>query len=197
MSFDGTTATASLAQIPSALHERDDRRGTGSAPAGRQPSQKIMSPFLTSATEPFQGSISWPAEPARPIAGQSSRAALFAEIDKRILNLKIEAQAEQINISEKSIDTLVFFLRSTIFSNRPAIFLSDNGNFRAVWKNQNREQIAIQFGSDLTSQAVFFYINPATLLMNREALELKNADLLVEIHKRKIGYLLGEIGKAG
>jgi hypothetical protein len=190
MFIDCATTTASSAQIPIALHETDDRLGTGNAPAGRQPSQRIIRPPLTSATEPFQVWISLPVEPTRPIVGQSNRATLFAEIDKRILDLKIEAQAEQISISKESIDTLVFFLRSTNFSNRPAIFLSDNGNFRAVWKNQNREQIAIQFGSDLTSQIVFFYTNPSTLLMKREALELKNADLLVEIHKRKIGYLL-------
>jgi hypothetical protein len=69
----------------------------------------------------------------------------FSDIDSRIQALRIEAEIDQIPFSNASHAEFRDFLRQIAARVRPAIFLRDNGNLRAVWKNDDQEQIGLQF----------------------------------------------------
>ena len=74
----------------------------------------------------------------------------------RIEKLKGLATEECIKFSKESERDLRLFLASVEFTRRPYIALLDNGNFRAIWRNANREQIGLQFrGHDLVQYVLF------------------------------------------
>jgi hypothetical protein len=51
---------------------------------------------------------------------------------------------------------LNMFLRSLSITQRPSIFLLDNGNLQTVWRNTNKEQISHQFfGGNVVQFAMF------------------------------------------
>jgi hypothetical protein len=52
---------------------------------------------------------------------------------------------------------------------RPSLFLNDNGNLRALWKTDRREQIALQFLGESNIQFVIFKQRKGTLAMARVA----------------------------
>jgi hypothetical protein len=47
-------------------------------------------------------------------------------------------------------------MREVNFRLRPSLFLNDNGNLRALWKNEQHEQIGLQFIGDNDVQFVIF-----------------------------------------
>ena len=67
------------------------------------------------------------------------------EISTRLQFLRIEAKIDDIPFSESSLADFQSFLREIGPRSRPSIFLHDNGNLRAVWKNAQHEQIGLQF----------------------------------------------------
>ena len=96
---------------------------------------------------------------------------LSLEIWQRIAELASDARAANEPVSPASVSDLVTFLKQTPFTKRPAIFLLDNGNFRAVWKNPDNEQAAFQFRGDGVVHCVFFYKrNSGRLPLSRETL---------------------------
>jgi hypothetical protein len=85
---------------------------------------------------------------------------LQSAIKQRILTLTRIGAQESISPSEESGNLLMeFFIKRTI-DNKPSIFLLENGNFRALWKNEKGEQIGLQFLPDGNIQFVFFAQRP-------------------------------------
>ena len=83
----------------------------------------------------------------------------------RICDLKELAFEENIEISADSEKDLRSFLDSVEFTRRPYIALLDNGNFRAVWKNADREQIGLQFRGGGLVHYVFFALRSSGRFM--------------------------------
>jgi hypothetical protein len=80
-------------------------------------------------------------------ARQGALAALTNAVDisLRVQALRIEAEIDEVPFSNASHAELRDFIRQVPWRMRPAIFLRDNGNLRALWKNDNQEQIGLQF----------------------------------------------------
>ncbi|WJH40199.1 hypothetical protein N7E02_26880 [Aliirhizobium terrae] len=70
---------------------------------------------------------------------------LRLQVQKRLLDLDAEARDETISINAESRSDILTFLLNASASKRPAIALLDNGNFRALWRNADGEQIGLQF----------------------------------------------------
>jgi hypothetical protein len=66
------------------------------------------------------------------------------DMDLRIQALRIEAEIERVPFSNASHADFRDFI-GRVPSRVPAIFLRDNGNLRALWKNGDQEQIGLQF----------------------------------------------------
>ncbi len=74
----------------------------------------------------------------------------------RITALLTDACAEGDPHSLESATQLFSFLGELLITERPAIFLLDNGNFQLVLRNSEREQISLQFfGNGVVQFAMF------------------------------------------
>jgi len=88
-------------------------------------------------------------------------------VKQRISTLKRIGAEQNISLSEKSGELLIEFLNKRTIDNKPSIFLLENGNFRALWKNEKGEQIGLQFLSDGNIQFVFFSRRPDSVDLAR------------------------------
>jgi hypothetical protein len=79
------------------------------------------------------------------------------DVIMRITELRSDAQLSDELESVESAADLTAFLVLLGITNRPSIFLLDNGNFQAVWHDdQTNEQISLQFfGHKLIQYAMF------------------------------------------
>ena len=96
------------------------------------------------------------------------RSILLAQlaIAERLRDVRFDAQATGDPVSESSIQNFEEFLRKFPSARRPSVFLLDNGNVRALWLNEQKEQVGLQFLGDREVQFVIFARRPA--LMARE-----------------------------
>ena len=84
---------------------------------------------------------------------------------ERLNNLRDIALEEGIEISIHSEIDLWSLLDTLEFKKRPYLFLLDNGNLRALWKNDEGEQIGIQFfGQDLIQYVLFSLRMPGRIM---------------------------------
>ena len=90
-------------------------------------------------------------------------------LETRIEDLKRIADDEGIEVSNDSERDLWLFLNSVRFTRRPYIVLLDNGNFRAIWKNADHEQIGLQFRGAHQIQYVLFALRPPDGFMAQAA----------------------------
>jgi hypothetical protein len=97
---------------------------------------------------------------------------LYEEIQGRLLELVRDAWAEEEAFSKQSLSDFTSFIREVSFGRRPAIYLLDNGNLRAVWKNMENEQAAFQFRGGGIVDCVFFLKQKGPLPLQRETLSL-------------------------
>ncbi len=104
-----------------------------------------------------------------PVEGTavSHTSRMSKEIESRIEDLKALAGDEGIEASDDSERDLRSFLHSLDFTRRPYLVLLDNGNFRAVWKNDDREQIGLQFQGRGQVQFVLFALRLPDRFMAR------------------------------
>ena len=93
----------------------------------------------------------------------------FKEIKNRIECLMAIAEDEGIKVSADSEKDLWLFLYSVKFTRRPYIALLDNGNFRAIWKNADNEQIGLQFRGCRQIQYVLFALRSPDRFMAQAA----------------------------
>lgn len=91
------------------------------------------------------------------------------ELSKRAQFLRIEAEIDRVPFSYASLADFQAFLREIGPRVRPSLFLNDNGNLRAIWKNDRREQIGLQFLGEGNIQFVIFKQRKRTLPMARVA----------------------------
>lgn len=78
------------------------------------------------------------------------------QIESRLGELRVDAEANGQALSELSLADLRAFLGSRPLASWPAIFLLDNGNLRALWKNDAKEQVRLQFLGNREFQFVIF-----------------------------------------
>ena len=74
----------------------------------------------------------------------------------RIEELRGYALEDEIEIREESERDFWEFVNSTSSTNKAGLFLLENGNFRAVWKDGNGGHVAIQFLGDGQTECVIF-----------------------------------------
>jgi hypothetical protein len=110
---------------------------------------------------------------------------LYTEIETRIRELLADALLANEPFSWDSVSDLLLFMSQISFGRRPAIYLLDNGNFRAVWKNAENEQAALQFRGDGIVHCVFFLKRTAPQLpLNQETL----IDVIPKVRARLIDF---------
>ena len=71
--------------------------------------------------------------------------------------------------SDASLPDFQVFMREIGPRARPSLFLGDNGNLRALWKNDRREQIGLEFLSEGNIPSVIFKERKGALKMARDA----------------------------
>lgn len=79
----------------------------------------------------------------------------LAEISRRIGELREEAADESMPWNAASERELIAFCAS-VGGERPAIYLLENGNLRAVWRDRSGAQIGLQFRGDGQVHYVIF-----------------------------------------
>ena len=92
-----------------------------------------------------------------------------AQIEDRLRELHIDALRNVEPFSDSSLADLRSFLESHPFGERPAIFLLDDGNLRAVWRNADKEQVGLQFLGGGIVQFVMFVRRRQPPMMSRSA----------------------------
>jgi hypothetical protein len=99
--------------------------------------------------------------PLRRFAGGSARVfgnPIITEIDWRLAELAVHAREDGTEISSVSRDDFLDFLTDRSVEFRPALSILDAGTIRAVWKNAQREQVAIHFKGDGQVNYVLFHL---------------------------------------
>lgn len=81
---------------------------------------------------------------------------LMSEIDARITDLRKEALEEKQPFSATSEKDLRLFLGASPVIKRPSVYLIDNGNLRAVWRDTEGAQLGLQFLGEGEVQFVIF-----------------------------------------
>jgi hypothetical protein len=94
-----------------------------------------------------------------PTVVLSEAASPSAEIAARVRLLRIESYSEGFPFSEASLTDFLAFQRENSPRKRPAIFVNDHGNIRAVWRT-GEEQIGLQFLGNREVQFVVFSTRP-------------------------------------
>ncbi len=108
----------------------------------------------------------------------------------RIQELKADARTEGHAVSAASEEDLLAFLDGYVFTRRPFITLLDNGNLRALWKNDTGEQIGIQFRGGKQVQYVFFARREGQDSMARVSGRDSLADIGRQIEALNLGRLM-------
>jgi hypothetical protein len=114
---------------------------------------------------------------------------IIIRVGERVAELHQDAIDDNLSFSEASHADLRRFLAGIAFSRRPSIFLLDNGNLRAVWKNEQKEQLGLQFLGGGAVQYVAFRQRHALETMSR----LSGAENLDYVRKliADFGHLVG------
>lgn len=86
-------------------------------------------------------------------------------IEAQVHELRQHAAEENEAFSESSSQAALRFCHELAGDREPAIFLMASGNLRAVWQNEARDQIAIQF----MPQGILQYV----ILRDRDGMTLK------------------------
>ncbi len=176
----GTTAAYAP---PPALYERADRLGGDSAPPRPVPTTVTSGTTEMRLVEPAP-------DPEKQYAAERASKheayrQLNGEIGVRVRELVRDAVWASEPVSQASLSDLHLFLTQISFSRRPAIYLLDNGNFRAVWKNAENEQAALQFRGGGIVQCVFFSKREVPQLpLNRETL----IDVIPKVRARLMNF---------
>lgn len=74
----------------------------------------------------------------------------------RVQMLCCEGEAEGIELHSPSEEDFYSFVKSAPFSGRASLVLIDNGNLRAVWRNDDGSHVGIQFRGGQTVSYVIF-----------------------------------------
>jgi hypothetical protein len=86
------------------------------------------------------------------------------QMQNRVRELHIDALRSQDPFSLASFNDLKEFIGTVRLTSRPSIFLLDNGNLRALWKNDANEQVGLQFLGRGAVQFVMFAKRPTFMM---------------------------------
>lgn len=175
MWLDTSSTTAFAPPSPAALYEPAGRRGVGIPPEFRR---RLVAAFQNTSASISIEELPLPIAGERALSAQAtekpgvdpdkSRVAIM-ELSKRVQFLKVEAEIDRVPFSDASLADFQAFMREIGPRVRPSLFLSDNGNLRALWKNGQREQVGLQFLGEGNIQFVIFKQRKGTLKMARVA----------------------------
>jgi hypothetical protein len=158
---------------PPVLYEPAARLGRGSPtddlPALRPRRFRIPREGGADETETIGGGDPIAEYAEKQIARVAARKRVAIETERRLRELLIDAFGACEPFSEASLDDLRAFMSEVALSIRPSIFLLDNGNLRAVWRNAAKEQVALQFLGDKVVQYVMFARRENPPMMMRDA----------------------------
>ena len=87
----------------------------------------------------------------------------------RIEALRSDAEIEGIAVNNASEENLWLFIGSIPPARKAELVLMDNGNFRAVWKDKNGDQLGIQFLGERMAEYVIFKQRPSVEKVSRVA----------------------------
>lgn len=173
MLLDASSTTAFAPPAPAVLYEPAGRRGIGTWDLGpRRVSFQHSSTSVPIQELPLQLASDRAASALveHEHVGRPDKSRIAAlELSKRVQFLRIEAEIDRVPFSDASFSDLDAFVREIRPRMRPSLFLNDNGNLRALWKNDAREQIGLQFLGEGNIQFVIFKQRPGTLRMARIA----------------------------
>ena len=74
----------------------------------------------------------------------------------RLQQIKEDAATEHEPVSDSSLNDFATFISLTLPTRRPSLFLLEKGNIRALWLNDKKEQVGLQFMGDGEVQFVMF-----------------------------------------
>jgi hypothetical protein len=191
MSLDVPSSTAAFSPPPVVLFEPAGRRGIATAPSFEDsapvPPRRRWSP---PRENPFQSQTTTiETETLDPITEYIVKKAVElrkkeqqtrAHIGDRLRELHVDALRNAEPFSESSLADLRLFLDSLPLIERPSIFLLDDGNLRAVWRNAAKEQVGLQFLGTSVVQFVMFVQRQQPPMMSRDA----GTDALANIRAR-------------
>jgi hypothetical protein len=201
MSLDIPSPTAAFSPLPVVLFEPAGRRGIAIAPsfedsAAALPRRKWNSPRENS----FQSQTTTiETETRDPVTEYIVKKAVElwkkeretrSQIEDRLRELHVDALRNAEPFSESSLADLRSFLASISLIERPAIFLLDDGNLRAVWRNAAKEQIGMQFLGNGVVQFVMFVKRQHPPIMSRDAGTDALANMRARIEGNGCAHLL-------
>lgn len=114
---------------------------------------------------------------------------MILQIGERIDELHACAAADNEPFSETSHADLRRFLSNLPFVRKPSIFLLENGNLRAVWKNDQNELIGLQFIGGGAIQFVSFHLREEPAMMSR-ACGVDNHESLRRTMRDDFGHMI-------
>jgi hypothetical protein len=179
MSLHVPSSTAAFSPPPVVLFEPAGQRGIATAPSfedgapamprrGWSPPRQnpFPSPPTTIETETPDPVAEYIAKKAVELW---NRKRTRSQIEDRLRELHVDALRNAEPFSESSLANLGLFLDSLPLIERPAIFLLDDGNLRAVWRNAAKEQVGLQFLGNGVVQFVMFVKRQRPPIMSRDA----------------------------
>lgn len=113
---------------------------------------------------------------------------ISAAVVERLKELAVFSAEDGIEHSPVSYRELIEFIRRESVVIRPSLSSLDTGEVRAVWKNANREQVAIHFKSNKSVNYVVFYQEDGVML--REFGQVSVPELASLLSQRKLWRLL-------
>jgi hypothetical protein len=111
-------------------------------------------------------------------------------LEERVRELQVDALRNAEPFSESSLADLRSFVSLTALTERPSIFLLDDGNLRAVWRNAAKEQVGLQFLGNGVVQFVIFVQRQRPPIMSRTAGIDALANILTRIKDSACNRLL-------
>lgn len=103
--------------------------------------------------------------------------------------LREMAEEEGLPFSEASLGALRRFVSSHGHDARPAVFLTDKGNMRAVWRTAEQEQIALEFRDQASVQFVIFAKDDDGAI-NRATGVVSFGGIMRQINASEAGHIL-------
>ena len=176
---------------PERLDLPDWRIGSTSFEA---PPQMVRRPYLrlVDKSERFEHDRPLDAteeQSARAVEQAVKTARAMREVKDRIHALFNEAIIAGERYSLTSAIDMTIFLRMLGITQRPSIYLLDNGNLQAVWRNAEKEQVSLQFFGDNVIQFAMFARRPG-LLMARIAGQDSTDQVRVKLSEHGCRHLI-------
>lgn len=103
---------------------------------------------------------------------------LANDILERLTELDRDALDDQVVPNPMSRHDLQVFI-DKYEARRPAISMLDNGNYRAVWKNTEKEQLGLTFLGEWRVNYVAFYLSAGRIKREYGKASFEDIDLLV------------------